>query len=146
LAPDLPQGSWFLTGAQRNRVVLNAIWQAPLDFQLSGIYLYGDNGYSTTTPGVDVRQANTTAGRLNTNGTIIPYNNFKNDPTSNVDVRLQRAFKLSPTMRVDLMAEAFNLFNHATYAYVTNQASKAFGQISSANLPRTVQLGVRVAF
>jgi hypothetical protein len=44
------------------------------------------------------------------------------------------------------MAEAFNLFNHATYAYTTNQASRVFGQISSANLPRTVQLGVRVAF
>jgi len=146
LAPDLPQGAWYLTGAQRNRVVLNGIWQAPYAFQVSGIYLYGDNGYSTTTPGVDVRQANTTAGRLNPDGTLIPRNNFQNDPTSKVDARIQRQFKLSSTMRLDLMAEAFNLFNHATFAYVTNQASKAFGQVSTANLPRTIQLGVRVAF
>jgi hypothetical protein len=49
-------------------------------------------------------------------------------------------------MRIDLMADAFNLFNHATYAYQVNQASRAFGQVSTANLSRTVQLGVRVAF
>jgi hypothetical protein len=146
LAPDLPQGNWYLTGAQKNRVVLNGIWQAPFGFQLGGIYLYGDNGYSTTTPGVDVRQANTTAGRLNTDGTIIPRNNFKNDPTSKVDVRIQRGFKLTPTKRIDFSAEAFNLFNHSTYAFVTNQASRSFGGISTANLSRTVQLGVRVAF
>jgi hypothetical protein len=146
LAPDLPQGAWYLTGAQRNRVVLNGIWLAPLGLQLSGIYLYGDNGVSTTTPGVDVRQANTTAGRLNTDGTLIPRNNFQNDPTSKFDARIQRGFKLTSTMRLDLMAEAFNLFNHATFAYVTNQASKSFGQVSTANLPRTIQLGFRLTY
>jgi hypothetical protein len=157
LAPDLPQGTFYLvdnTGpgaapngyGQRNRAVLNGIWQGPYHLQFSGLYFYGDNGYATTIPGVDVRQANTTAGRLLPNGTIIPRNNFKNDPTSRVDGRIQWHVNLAPRVGTDVLLEAFNLFNHSTYTYNLNMASAGFGKISTANQPRIAQLAFRITF
>jgi carboxypeptidase family protein len=146
LAPDLPQGTWYLSGAQRNRAVFNAIWDAPYHFQISGLYFYGDNGYTTTTAGVDVRQANTTGGRLLPDGTLIPRNNFKQDPLERWDGRIQRHFKLAPKVGADLLLEGFNLFNHTTFIYNTNQASSGFGKISTANQPRIVQLAFRLTY
>jgi hypothetical protein len=157
LAPDQPQGAWYLTDnpgigvvpngyGQRNRAVVNGIWAAPYQLQVSGLYFYGDNGYSTTNPGVDVRQANTVNGRLRPDGTVIPRNNFKNDPTSRVDVRIMRRFKLTQRVSTELLFETFNLFNHATFVYNTNEASPAFGNVSTANPPRTVQMAFRVAY
>jgi hypothetical protein len=132
--------------AQRNRVVLNGIWDAPYHLQVSGLYLYGDNGYSTTIPGVDVRLIGSTNGRLNTDGTLIPRNNFKNDPTKRVDARIQRHFTLGHRMGADVLLEGFNLFNSATYNYTLNQASRGFGKIATDNQSRTLQLGFRFAY
>jgi hypothetical protein len=146
LAPDLPQGTFYLTGAQRNRAVFNAIWEAPLHFQVSGLYFYADNGYSTTYPGVDVRLIGSTFGRRNTDGTLIPRNNFKNDPTKRVDARIQRHFGLGHKMGADVLLEGFNLFNSATYNYTVNQASRGFGKIATDNQSRTLQLGFRFAY
>jgi hypothetical protein len=145
LAPDLPQGTWYLAGNQRNRAVVNAIWEAPFHFQVSGLYFYGDNGYTTTIPGVDVRQANTTAGRLLLDGTLIPRNNFKQDPLERWDGRIQRHFKLG-RVGADLLLEGFNLFNHPTYIYNTNQASSGFGHISTDNQARVVQMAFRITY
>ena len=51
--------------------------------------------------------------------------------------------RLTPDMRV----EAFNLFNHTNYADPnTNFGTAQFGSITSAGLPRIVQLAVRVGF
>jgi hypothetical protein len=146
LAPDLPQGTWYLAGDQRHRATFNGLWQGPLGLQFSGIYFYGDNGRATTTPGIDVRQANTTAGRLLANGTLIPRNDFKRDPTKRVDARVTRHFKFTPRVGTDLILEGFNLFNSATYNYTTNRASRAFGLPSTANQPRIVQLGFRITY
>jgi hypothetical protein len=146
LAPDLPQGTWYLSGAQRNRAVFNAIWDAPYHFQISGLYFYGDNGYTTTIPGVDVRQANTASGRLLPNGTLIPRNNFKQDPLERWDGRIQRHFKLAPKVGADLLLEGFNLFNHATFIYNTNQASAGFGKISTDNQARVIQMAFRLTY
>ena len=43
-APDVSENAWYATGAQRNRVTFNGIWEAPYGFQLSGLYIFGDNG------------------------------------------------------------------------------------------------------
>ena len=93
LAPDFAQGTFYLAGDQRHRAVLNAIWDAPFHIQASGLWIYGSNGYSTTSPGVDVRKIQIVT-RLRPDGTITPRNNFKNDAANRVDMRLQRAFKL----------------------------------------------------
>jgi hypothetical protein len=146
LAPDFAQNTYYLNGTQqRHRAVFNGIWDGPYHIQVSGLYLYGDNGYSITSPGVDVRKINVVT-RLRPDGTITPRNNFKNDPTSRVDTRIQKGFKLSGRVSVDLMLEAFNLFNHKTFVYSLNEANQNFGKPSTANDPRIVQLGFRATF
>lgn len=145
LGLDFPQGTYYLSGSQRHRAVLNGIWDAPHRIQVSGLFIYGDNGYSTTSPGVDVRKINVVT-RMRPDGTITPRNNFKNDSTKRFDMRISRGFRLSPRLNVDLLAEAFNVFNSATFEYSLNEANANFGRPSTANDPRIIQLGFRVAF
>jgi hypothetical protein len=117
-----------------------------LHFQVSGLYFYADNGYSTTYPGVDVRLIGSTLGRLNSDGTLIPRNSFKNDPTKRVDARIQRHFKLGHKMSADVLLEGFNLFNSATYSYTLNQAVGASARSRPTTKSRTLQLGFRFAY
>ena len=55
LAPDISENDWYLAGDQRNRVTFNGIWERRTAFQLSGLYIFGDNGWETPQSGVDVR-------------------------------------------------------------------------------------------
>jgi hypothetical protein len=130
--------------------VFNGIWELPYRFQLSGLYFYADNGYATTTAGVDSRATGGAGTRLRPDGTIIPRNNFKRDPLHRVDVRGQRRFQLG-RIAVDGMIEVFNLFNHANLgSYTLNERNPSFGRptqnTAAAFQPRIVQLGFRVAF
>ena len=152
LAPDLA-GIRYLAGSQRNRLSINGLWQLPYQFQFSGLYLFGDNGKATTTPGVDVRLNNTFNGRLRPNGTLIPFNNFDLPSLHRIDMRLQRRFRFTSRMSADALVEVFNAFNHLNYdpsLFVLNEASASFGRPQpSSNLayqPRMVQLGVRFTF
>jgi hypothetical protein len=150
LAPDLAE-DYFLSGAQRHRVSINGVWELPHDFQLSGLYFYGDNGKVTTTPGIDVRLKNNTTGRLRPDGTLIPRNNFDLPSLHRVDMRFQRRFRFAGQMSLTGMFEVFNLFNHANYGgFITNEASASFGQPQQnpnvSYQPRMLQLGFRLAF
>src|SRR5262249_6462769 len=96
LVPDLA-GAYYLNGDQRNRVVFNGIWNMWYGFQLSGLYLYGDNGYLTPSSGVDVRQQGSGATPGSTNllradGTLITRNSFNKPDVYRVDVRLKKHF------------------------------------------------------
>ena len=79
------------------------------------------------------------------------------------DTRLQRGFSLTEKVRLDLMFEAFNLFNKLNYQSVNNtvgatfvSTTRAIGRpdrsptdplgFTSAFDPRRIQLGFRLAF
>jgi len=150
LAPDVSENAYYLTGAQRHRLTLNGIWDAGYGFQLSGLYIFGDNGWATPDSGVDVRQVGTGATRLRPNGTLIERNSFDRQSLHRVDMRIQRRFNL-PRMALDGIFEVFNVFNRANYQdFVLNESSASFGQPEpSSNIayaPRMLQLGFRVTF
>ena len=76
---------------------------------------------------------------------------FVGQPIHRVDMRLQKRFSLGGRRNADLMAEVFNIFNHANYdSYVTSEVSPLYGQpqqnFNVAYLPRMLQLGFRVTF
>jgi hypothetical protein len=49
--------------------------------------------------------------------------------------------------KLDIRAEAFNIFNHTQWAgYSANISSAYFGEITSARPPRTMQLSLRLSF
>ncbi len=45
----------------------------------------------------------------------MPYNSLRGDPYFNVDARLAKNIKLGEHRNLQLMFQAFNLFNHANY-------------------------------
>jgi hypothetical protein len=151
LATDIQDES-YLSPDQRQRVTFNGIWEMPFGFQLSGTYLYGDNGWATATSGVDVRQTGATGGtRLLADGSLIARNNFDIPSIHKVDLRAQRRFAIGKRVRVDGMVELFNVFNHQNLVtYTTNLANARYGLPSGdSNLayqPRMLQVGFRTTF
>jgi hypothetical protein len=141
---------WYLNGDQRHRVSFNGIWELGYGLQVSGLFLWGDNGKATPTSGVDALQTGGGAGRVRANGTVIPRNSFDVPDYTRTDVRVQRRFTVGRA-RIEGIVEVFNLFNHANYgSFVLNESNSRFGQpepnINVAYQPRMVQLGFRASF
>ena len=162
LAADVAENKWYLTGAQRNRVTFNGIWQAPYGLQLSGLYIYGDNGFSTATSGIDAWSVGTTGsagsaglagGRRRANGSIIPRNGFDLPSLHRVDMRVQRRVALGRRVKVDGIFEVFNVLGRANYdptLITLNESNAKYGQPNSSNTlaysPRMLQFGFRTQF
>ena len=152
VAPDLGGEYTYAVNDQRNRAVVNGIWQLPYDFQISGLYFYGSGLRFGTTWGGDLRgQGGGSSARLRPDGTIVPRNDFVGKPLHRVDLRLQRQFKFGPKVRAAGLVELFNVFNHANYGgYSTQQSLANYGQPTSvtnvAYYPREAQLGFRFSF
>ena len=124
LAPDIAE-EWYLSADQRKRATLNGIVEMGYGFQVSGTYLYGDNGWATPTSGVDVRQTGGSGGRLLPNGTLIARNSFDIPSIHKVDMRLQRRFNLGRQTKIDGIVEVYNVFNHQNLATYTTNLSNA---------------------
>jgi hypothetical protein len=144
---------------QRHRVVFNGILEAPLGFQVSGVYFYGSGLRFGTTYGGDPR-AQSTGGENRLRavttpqgaaGTIVARNDWVGEPIHRVDMRLQKHVRLAGRAGIDGMLEIFNVFNHANYgSYTTQESSASYGLPAfNANVsyqPRGVQLGFRFLF
>jgi hypothetical protein len=148
LAQDL-KGEWSLAeGDQRHRVVLNSIWQVGHGFQLSGIHYASAGDRSATSYGGDLR--NLGAGsverqRLRPDGTIVPRNAFTQPARNRTNVRVQQRIALPTRVSIDVMAEAFNVFNRPNWTITTQEQSPQYLQ-RTAGENRTMQFGFRVTF
>jgi len=143
--------NWYRTTDQVNRVVFNGIFDLPYAFQLSGLYIYGDNGYATTTSGVDILGVGgVVANRLRADLSIIPRNNFDKKDLHRLDLRFYRSFRIGRTSLQPMM-EVFNLFNRANFTtWNLNESNSRFGQPTATTgvgyAPRQIQLGFRATF
>jgi len=140
------------SGDQRQRAVLNGVWDLGWGVQLSGIYFYGSGERFQTNTGADRR--NEGAGsemRLRANGTIIPRAAIVGSPIHRMDMRLQKRLPLFGRTTVDGLFEVFNLFNHENFGtYTTNESNANYGKPSFngnvAYQPRMLQLGFKLTF
>jgi hypothetical protein len=67
--------------------------------------------------------------------------------TKRVDLTLSKNFRFSEHMRLQLRAEAFNLFNWTNFRVLsTNVTSSTFGQVTTFRDPRTMQFGAKFYF
>ena len=162
---------------QRHRLVINGSLNTPMTpatstwqrishgFQLSGLLQYysalpfnitsgitslqGTTGRplangATTSPNFDVRSVDFISRNAGTGSDFLSLN-----------LRLNRAFRITSDLKLEALVEAFNLTNRANAitrntnfgsgAYPTNPVS-TFNQITAVGDPRTVQFGVRVTF
>jgi hypothetical protein len=167
---------------QRHRATFNGIWEVGRGVQLSGVYFFGSGQRYNTSWGSDLRNtgganygiltpAGTTAESLTAqlnadvrdrigsvegqvfNGQfLLDRAQLVGKPIHRVDMRLQKRFSLGGRRNADLMAEVFNIFNHANYGSYTTTFSNAaqFGLPSfnqaTAYQPRILQLGFHLGF
>jgi hypothetical protein len=72
--------------------------------------------------------------------------------TSTFDLRISRPIRFAKRQRVDVILEAFNLFNHVNVVNVNNTIgtsatpSPTFRQVTAIGDMRQMQLGVRWSF
>jgi len=171
------------TDFQRNTVRLWTLYQFPWGISTSVSYFYGSgNRYAAsiqTTPygktGTNRLNLTNTGGasqaitipaavldRWNgpaviNSGDVIPRNALEGLPLHKVDLRITKDIKIVQRAKISLIAEVFNLFNHANYGSYnttlnpTNAATTAlFGtpaqNTGNAYVPREAQLAFRIGF
>ena len=146
LADDLAGPYTFDVQDQRHRLVANGIWEVWKGFQLSGYHYFGAGNRSGTNYGGDVRNVGTGGqGRLRPDGTIVKLNSFIQPVQNRTNVRFQQRLTLPNRVRVDLIAEAFNLLNRANYTIGTQESSLQYKK-PTAGQYRTMQFGFRFTF
>jgi len=68
----------------------------------------------------------------------------------NTDLALAKSLQLDTRLRLELRAEAFNIFNHSQFfgpaAVNGNISSTTFGQFQNSTPPRLLQLPARIRF
>jgi hypothetical protein len=167
-----PLNDWASSaGLQDNTFRMNGIVNLPWNFAVAGSYFYGSGShYNATTTTVPFSKPGT--NRLNTSapitiptamldrwegpsviatGAVWPRDALEGTPLHKVDLRLTSRITVVRNVKVELMAEIFNLFNWKNYgSFNTTLTSASFGQplANSANayVPREGQLGVRIVF
>lgn len=74
--------------------------------------------------------------------------NARADGISSMDLSIIKANRITETVHLQIRADLFNALNHPQFSAPNlSPTSGSFGQITSqANLPRTVQLALRLAF
>jgi hypothetical protein len=174
-----PLADWARTGAtssssigfQRETLRVNGIVNLPWAFTLAASYFYGSGEYYNATSSMDP-YSKPGANRLNSGpaitipaaildrwdgpaviatGAVWPRNALRGLPLHKVDLRVSSRIKVYDNVKVELLAELFNVFNWNNYGnYNLTITSASFGQPLAASgnafVPREGQLGVRVVF
>jgi len=150
---------------QRHRFVLNGAVNSPMEpattgwerithgFQVSGLLQYYSALPLNITSGVTTVQA--TAGRPVVNGAFIERNSGAGPDFFNISARLSRSFNVGARVRVEALAEVFNITNRLNVVTVNGnfgsgaypaEPSSTFGQATGVGEPRAAQFAVRVKF
>jgi hypothetical protein len=148
LAPDL-NGEYGLSSSDlRHRAVLSGIWEVYGGFQVSATHYTAVGQRAQTIYGGDLRNlggSDTSIQRLRPNGTIVPRNAFVQPARNRTAVRLQQRIVLPARVSLDLIAEAFNVFNNTNMTINTQENNALYLKPTSGEF-RTMQVGFRVMF
>jgi hypothetical protein len=134
----------------RHRVTLSAVYQAPWAINVSGIYRYRTGYPYTEWAGTDL---NGDGFAFDLPAGVSRVNSRRGDDFSQLDLRLSRDFRIAGSFGIEIIAEAFNVFNEKNpYRYIGNRLASNFGQPTVfAGDPlqgeqRLMQLGVRLRY
>jgi carboxypeptidase family protein/TonB-dependent receptor-like protein len=148
LAPDL-NGEYSLSSTDlRHRTVMSGIWDVGRGFQVSGTHYTALGERAETIYGGDLRNlgsSSTFIQRLRPDGTIVPRNDFTQPARNRTNVRVQQRIPLVRQASLDLIAEAFNVFNSPNWV-INTQENNALYRKRTAGQFRTMQLGFRLLF
>ena len=126
----------------RHRLAMNAIFDLPFGFQMSGIFYYTSATPWTAFEGTDVNKDG-----LNSDYVGDEYRNSRRGfGQSYLNTRLSKFINID-RLRFQFFAEMFNLFNTANFTNIEDDIRlDSFGNPLSAGNPRLIQFGVRFDF
>ena len=159
--PDLDRGP--AVGDQRHRLVAAGSYMLPWSFEIAGIVSAASGFPYNVLAGADVNGDGDGGGSPQDRARVNPAdatssvrrNSERFPGTASVDVRLTRRVRVTGTSQIELMLEAFNLFNRTNFTGINNifgtgaypQAPlPTYGQFTAAGAPRQIQLGLRVSY
>jgi len=148
LAPDLDGEYGLSTTDLRHRAVLSGIWEVGRGFQMSGTHYTAIGERAETIYGGDLRNlgsSSTFIQRLRPDGTIVSRNSFTQPVRNRTNLRVQQRVPLPRQASLDLIAEAFNVFNSPNWTISTQENNALYGKRTAGQF-RTMQLGFRVLF
>jgi hypothetical protein len=137
---------------QRHRLVINGAVEVA-KIQISGTMQRYSALPLNITSGVTTIQG--TAGRPIVNGAFIPRNAGVGPDYFNANVRVSRTFRLNERVRMQALAEAFNITNRVNVVVANgnfgagaypSDPSATFGRPIAVGDPRTLQLVARVSW
>ena len=164
--PTDPDYDWGLSDRDTpHRLVASGVFHLPAGFQASGIFTAQSGSPWTALdpavgfhnhPGFAVGPSGAQA-RAVVGGALVPVNGERNEPWTNLDLRLTKRFGLGPA-RVEALFEVFNVLNGAAFRVGNADQREVFlddgatpnpefglaGALAGAQ--RQAQLGVRIVF
>jgi hypothetical protein len=169
---DTLDGEWAQSGDfQRHTLRAQAMYRLPWGFRVSGLYMYGSaNRFATSIAarpygklgvnrlnlGAPIKIPEAVLDRFDGpavigTGELVPRNALRGTPLHKVDMRISKDLKVGHGVSASLIAEVFNLLDHANYgSFVGTVESATFGSprqsTGNAYVPRSGQLGFRIAF
>lgn len=130
---------------QRHTLRANAMWRLPHGFTLAGYYSYGSGNPLQISSGVDPTGIG--ESRLRSDMSVVERNSWEGDRRMTLDMRVSKEFQLPGNLRIEGIAEAFNVLNNESFRYNTLETSRLFGTPNGAlSRPRSGQLAFRVRF
>jgi hypothetical protein len=141
------------TGGLNVSWVVRALSGSPFSLTNANIDPDRNGTQAEPLPAGDYTSASTTAGA--TLYTVKGYESKRNGAYGpgfmNADLRLGYRFGLSPTRRVEVFADVFNLTNHVNFANPSGNSGTAatflvLNSYSTSYAPRKLQIGARFQF
>ena len=120
----------------------NGVVVAPFDIHVSGIAFWRSGSAYNPRGIVDLDGD----GLVDQRDTTQARNAFRTSAYADVDLRLEKQFGLPMDHRVTVLLEAFNLFNRANVASVSNVSGPSFGTPTTFLPGRELQFGIRYFF
>ena len=127
------------------------LWRILGDINVAPIVSLASPFFYNITTGTDTNGD----GVINDRPLGVGRNTYEGDTVRRVDLRISRGFRLGSERTVQIIAEAFNLFNTVNFtnfntvwgtgAYPDTPVA-TFGRSTQADDPRIIQFGIRYAF
>jgi len=164
--PDLERGP--ATHDQRQRFVMSGMYNLPADVQVSGIFTAASGRPYTPLAGADLN-ADGNGGafppdraRVNpaSEATSVGRNSETTEAQYNVDLRVSKRIRFGRRVALEVILDAFNVFNRVNFVEDTNQSSftifgsgaypssplSTYGRYTLTLPPRQVQLAGKISF
>jgi len=138
-----PEADWGPSNLSApNIFVGNGAVTVPLDINVSGIVSW-QSGAAFNPRGITDQDGD---GLVDQRDVSVPRNDFRTDPFFNIDLRVEKVFRVGNDHSFGILFEAFNLTNQANVLNVNAVSGPDFGTPVAYFAGREIQLGVRYLF